>query len=489
MNRPDQKKKRIIIIASATGAAVALTALALFLWYRKPIGIPFIQPAEVVTRRGRMNVFVHGTFGTALGMLSMFNVMQDEVRGTIYHKVTKRMRKDPYFYKDQPILERGLVGVTPTFDITQTAGMPYAAYPLTKAYDTINRHQNDDDEVELYYTFGWTGLISQIARRNEAIRFYNALVDERDRLLQNENFDEVLITLIGHSHAGNMMLNLALINEVLGFDLDQPIPENASANKDKLEALKKMHTEIAGLPDRAVAAQKRDQKKFDFQPEQRDLIVDELIMLGTPIQPETDHCAVSGTFNQVFNFYSDEDVVQRMDWVSTKEGVSKQRFETREGLPMPHQRITQARLKMGGPDGHAAPRNEQTKTFWQRLLSGVPLFSKMTDDPDHRELWFLSWQADESKSKIAPLPAAVLTPFFIKTIRKSGLQDVDLIITVGETDLVIGVREYSHTEVATTSSLPLSLINSIKEHVMKWKPTDLSYETEFAKIHQYSQEP
>ena len=63
-----------------------------------------------------MTVFVHGSFGTAMGLLSVFNVIKDNVDDTSYKRMTSHMRNDPFFYHHQAILEPGMHAITPTFD-------------------------------------------------------------------------------------------------------------------------------------------------------------------------------------------------------------------------------------------------------------------------------------------------------------------------------------------------------------------------------------
>ena len=129
-----------------------------------------------------MTVFVHGTFGSLLGFLSFSDVLQDKVAGTLYHTTIKKMREDDVFFKDQPLLQRGLVPFTPTFDLTKTNNKKYVIYPIAAAYQTVSDIVYKGKETNLFYAFGWSGLASQSSRRFEAIRFYNALYKEIESL-------------------------------------------------------------------------------------------------------------------------------------------------------------------------------------------------------------------------------------------------------------------------------------------------------------------
>ena len=74
-------------------------------------------------------------------------------------------------------------------------------------------------------------------------------------------------------------------------------------------------------------------------------------MYGAPIQPETQHFFLSPCFKKIYNFYSDEDIVQGGDWVSTRRYFSDQRIspeildkqKTKKEIP----RLVQARIMIG----------------------------------------------------------------------------------------------------------------------------------------------
>ena len=78
-----------------------------------------------------------------------------------------------------------------------------------------------------------------------------------------------------------------------------------------------MLTIIRSLPTKELARQIQGQKRFDYVPVEKNFSIDELILLGTPIQPETESFLQSAIFKKVYNVYSSEDTVQQADWVST----------------------------------------------------------------------------------------------------------------------------------------------------------------------------
>ncbi len=106
-----------------------------------------------------------------------------------------------------------------------------------------------------FYIFGWTGDLSPQARLNAAKELYK----EIEKLLTRYRArgESVHITIITHSHGGNVALNLANMSY----------------------------------------------KDVEFT-------IDRLIMLACPIQKETKHLSHTSIFKKVYSFYSHADLIQ-----------------------------------------------------------------------------------------------------------------------------------------------------------------------------------
>ena len=144
---------------------------------------------------------------------------------------------------------------------------------------------------------------------------------------------------MAHSHGGNVCLNLAIINEIMLnktiFFKDGKMPLPNKENKIacnlytlKQEPLTKMFELIKQLPSKSVAKKKRGELDFDYVPEKSLPKNIELILYGSPIQPETEPFLTSNTFNNIYHFYSEQDLIQQLDWVSTKNFYSNQRINS-----------------------------------------------------------------------------------------------------------------------------------------------------------------
>ncbi|MFA6527595.1 MAG: hypothetical protein WCT20_04180, partial [Candidatus Babeliales bacterium] len=268
-----------------------------------------------------LNVFIHGSFGSILGFLDFSDVLKDKISGTRYRAVSKKMRNDSHFYRYQPILQRGLIKITPTFDDSVIGPTMCAAFPLIKAYELVGQQTDPSHITNEYYTFGWSGLISQNSRRFEAIRLYNQLSQELDGYHKKGIFPKVRI--ITHSHGGNLCLNLAAVDAIVNTKSFASTAK-LSKDNDENESLHAMLAIMKDLKTKEAVCNLPDQKKWDYVPLNHDLFIDELVMYGTPIQQETEPFCYAPIFGKVFNFYSTEDVIQRSDWVSSKQKLSNQ---------------------------------------------------------------------------------------------------------------------------------------------------------------------
>jgi hypothetical protein len=456
--------------------------------------VPFAETTKNLSPENWMVVLIHGTFGSLLGFLSTSDVLQDKVSGTLYRSTTKGMRDDDYFFKDQPILQRGLSSIEPTYSLKQVAGKKYAAYPIAKAYETLQNIIKPNEESLHFYTFGWSGLMSQKSRQFESIRLYNALNEEFER--HKSNNKTMKIRIIGHSHGGNLALNLAAVRKALKFIGSQD-HISYSQDPDENDSIKKMVALLKTLPNKEIAKTKTGQKVYDYVPTNPSLNVDELIMYGTPIQPETECFSTSDTFKRVFNFYSEGDIVQRMDWVTSKKTLSSQRLSPFPLLKkartpgMDH--IIQARLMSDKPIVNDKIQMSKQKvdqkstttsepTVLQELFSGKNIFIRQTTDPTHKELWFMSWRNEKSAFSpfLSPLPVFILTPLFVHLIEKTNHSaDVDINTMANPTELTIYLANYQEGAVKGRMSIPRSHINTIQQSINDWRPDDVSTQADF----------
>ncbi|HJM68833.1 MAG TPA: hypothetical protein QGF02_02715 [Candidatus Babeliales bacterium] len=298
-------------------------------------------------------VFVHGTVNAPRTTGQLIKALRDNTQSSEYGKRTIAMRNDPFFYQSQPI---GPLGLRP-IDIN---GFRYgdASGLFAHIYDITNTQANPSTNRTNYYTFGWTGQLNRPARIKAAKDLLNALVEEV--AIYKESGVKVKIHLIGYSHGGNVCLNLAQIT-----------------------------------------------------PREGALPIDQLVLLGTPIQRCSHNLIKHTMFKKIYNIYSQKDTVQTMDWFST-DAAPTRKFMNFKNKPLP-KKLNQIRIRM-----------IEHKTLNNRS-------KRIITEPDHSQFWFFSWGDYKKDSPLDPIPVAAFIPMILNTTQKSKLNDlaIDIIVKNG----------------------------------------------------------
>lgn len=452
-----------------------------------------------------MTVFVHGSFGTMFGLFSAFNVFQDSVDGTTYKKMTSHMRYDPFFHQLQPLLEPGISAVTPTFDPPQEGVKP-AIYPVSAAYEKLTDLMAPEKEQQHFYVFGWSGLVSQQRRRKESLRFYNMLVDEYTKLTDQGITPKIRI--VTHSHGGNTTLNLAGIHEMLCNDMQTPTYEQYP-DDDYRHSMEAIHTMLTQAKEREEIADLPHQKSWDYRPTKAPFAIDELVILGTPIQPETSSFFLSPFFKKIYSFYSENDGIQGSDGVSTRRYYSDQRIQCMPIGNNKEHKITQIKMTLNKPvieeekeeateteEPREAPQDwsgrfmEAASTLWKTLIG--PRKKLQNPDPNHKEFWFMGWKQRAEKTAnaqqfIKPYPYVIFVPIIQHVLKDhSHLCDVDVRIKFKDTavDFIV----YNHKDITkqTKFSLPRTVLQFLQEKAAAWQPDNIDPDYEMNILHRYS---
>lgn len=466
--------KKLIFVVSTIAVIVAI------LLYRS------YYPPTPKDREHWLVVFIHGSFNTGLSLLSAKNVFKDKVTGTPYAKVVNKLRKDPFFYQEQAILQRGLVEVSPSFQ-HPIGEYKFAAYPIISAYNLILNAVKPNQEIPHFYTFGWSGLLSKSYRLNEALRLYNILQEELAKYHARGISPKVRFII--HSHGGNLSLNLAAINEaqvLLDTHKDateQVLKNDSTRSDDEKEALLNTVVLLKKAKNNQPTALK-GQKQFDYYPKKYPLIIDELILYGSPVQPETHHFAQHSTFKKIYNFYSGQDVIQGTDFISSKYYSSDQRFDASIAKNSPQ--LVQAQIMVDKNITQRSPQEEASNTlpWWKRFLYGI-FFSEESKDPTHKDLWFMAWSKEFTQPlfPLNPLPVAIVTPLLTEALKKTpSLRDADLNMRFSPSSLTVEVVQRNQPNVISKSSIDMNIINEIKSHLEYWRPDNLSRENTFKKM-------
>lgn len=327
------------------------------------------QELECKQKKVRITIFVHGIMSIKphLSFANIWRFLKDKVEDTLYAQTVMAMRKDDFFFKNQPMQEIGMHKVD--LDRVQKG---YASGLTGRLLNEIEQLVHPEATYENhYYTFGWPGLLSARIRYLEAIPLYKEILELVQKFRAQGIEPEV--RLIGYSHGGNLCLNLAAVRQ----------HENVDHN----------------------------------------LTINELILLGVPVQCETDFLINDRIFKRVYHIYSRGDRIQKLDFFSTKRFFSRRVFKKRKYFNLP-KKLTQIQIRMTRPVRSKKKKLDPQQCYYN--INKTPILSGKSKhlrdiSPGHIELWFFSWTPSNYRCHlpIAPLPLLVLLPLILNTTEET----------------------------------------------------------------------
>jgi len=315
-----------------------------------------------------ITIFVHGIMGIAphVNLQNIGLFVRDQLIDTVYARAVHRMRKNEYFFLDQAMQQLGLVAIDLSLALTPGNGAALCAY----LYDCIDAELYDNQHKNIFYTYGWSGLLSRTQRYIES----EGLLLGAYQLIEAYKATGITpkIRIIGYSHGGNVCLNMARMHE-------EEYPE-------------------------------------------MEIYIDELILFGMPVQLETDIYSADPIFKKVYNIYSNQDVIQKMDFFSSSRLLSNRQFTSRRAFKVP-KGMTQINLKISRLKKSSMSRAKQRKLCMNGLKtcnrSGQKRLLRDAS-PGHLELWFFGWTNDKYRMHfpLYPLPATVFIPYLVHTAQE-----------------------------------------------------------------------
>ncbi len=320
---------------------------------------PDISPQETW-----LTIFIHGIMSIKphLSMANFLRFMTDNVENTVYSYTVDLMRNDPHFYKNQAMQGPGLKHI----DLNNNQ-KGNASGALAMLFDTIAQESTGIKAINnYYYTYGWSGLLSPSRRYKDAKDLYASLTHEVEQLSKQHVAPK--IRLIGYSHGGNICLNLALV-------------------------------------------QRREQPTTPLD-------IDELILIGMPVQKETDYLINHKMYKKIYHFYSRGDRIQKIDFFSFNRFFSRRIFKERKGFRLPH-KLMQVQLKTTRNAKNIKKRKQARNNLNPRMnfknstvVSGKSPFLRNVA-PGHSELWFFGWTPLHYRKTypLRPLPTVAMIPY------------------------------------------------------------------------------
>jgi hypothetical protein len=235
-----------------------------------------------------VNVFIHGIVRPVVDITDMIQIARQKTKQTKYKHVTKYVRRNSDVHRTQPSQGIGLLPIKMEPNPDNNGSRAIVA-----VIKKLKHNMNPSNQAkELYYTFGWSGLLDYSSRQKAAIFLYRKLIRLMNDL-KNEGLKPKL-RIIAYSHGGNVAVQMANLDPW---------------NKRKSQ-----------------------------------LTINEFIALGMPVQRENDVLIRHPMFERVYHFYSIGDIPQKLDFVSTDFAASHRRYQARQCFEIPS-KLTQIQVR------------------------------------------------------------------------------------------------------------------------------------------------
>ncbi len=362
-----------------------------------------------------ITVFVHGIISVQpyLSLTNIVRLKRDRIGNSVYARAVKLTREDTFFRQHHAMQDLGLQKVA--IDII-APGMATTAF--TRAYDTMAKKTGYAHEKNIYYTFGWSGLVSSKMRAIEAEIFYTSLLELLEPYHKKEIFPKLRI--IGYSHGGRIALELAAAQ----YLIQSPIK----------------------------------------------IIVDELIFIGMPVSPSDLIKIQNHIFKEVYHIYSEGDRVQRIDFFSAKGFLSNRTFKSSSCFTIP-KKLTQINYKV-----FRLARFYKKK--WKGYLPIHPLGRKYLRKahPGHIELWSFGWTFKNYRQNLPyyPLPGASFIPYIIQAAVQAPCGTHHVIVELHPYNSSIIVRTKGKKPCTKLPFLSQKGMLSLRNDALLFKPNNFT---------------
>jgi len=371
-----------------------------------------IEPSDVC-----ITVFAHGIISIQ-PYLSLTNIVRlkcDRIADTLYSRAVELTRKDAFFYQHHAMQGLGLQKI----DLHAIApGKATTAF--AHAYHTLAEKTGYAHEKNLYYTFGWSGLLSKKMRTLEAEILYKSLSELLEPYHKKGIYPKLRI--IGYSHGGRVALELA----VAQYLVESPI----------------------------------------------EVVVDELILIGMPVSPPSIAKIKNPIFTKVYHIYSEGDRVQRIDFFSVKGFLSNRTFKLTSCYDLPD-KLIQINFKF-------FRLSHFYRKKWCSRLPHCKLGRKhlRMAHPGHVELWSFGWTPANYRQCLpyCPLPAAAFIPYVIQSALHAPCTLRHTIVEIHPYNSSVVVKTRGKKTCCTLPFLTQQELTSLKNDAFLCKPENFTRE-------------
>ena len=384
-----------------------------------------IPVQEPIKQEVWLTVFVHGIMSIKphITVSNFMRFLADNVKDSVYYHTVQLMRDDPFFHQNQAMQGRGLQ------PMDSTKSYPGAASSfIAQVFDFMYGHIYKNPPKNYYYTYGWSGLLSRNARYYDSLNFYRALEQERAKF--RAQGIEPKIRVIGYSHGGKIILNLA------------EIQKNEQVDKK--------------------------------------LSIDEAIFLGMPVQCSDTDEINNPLFKKIYNIFSGGDRIQQLDFFSCGQFFSDRRFRARLKKDLPD-KLVQVEIKVIRKKGELCIPPLQAVYDEPPLYDGFHCSRTLRNvSPGHTELWFFGWTPLHYRKTfpLFPLPIVTFLPYILNIINSvkdnfCSQHAIKIIIDQRRSTILLE-NKCCNSDVFQSKFLTNEEFNQLREKALSFYPVDFN---------------
>lgn len=359
------------------------------------------------TQKICVHLFVHGT--TLPGILILNSPAKKNTAinfSSNYAKIVQKSRLDERFYDDSIMLEPGLIEINQEtihqckHELLPKSERRKAAIQALTIYDELLPSGN----INYYFLYGWSGLLNLECRKQEAKNLYQQLISLKEHLQKKHPANKITFITHAHSHGANIILHLA----------------------------------------------EEEEKKH-----QR-LTFNKLFCYALPVQIETAHLCNHPMFKKIVHIFSEGDIIQTADKLSTK---NKQTFRRISDLIRPNQIFKPIYEILLKANGDAQLFRHRSFFFFNAYQHAVRRYKHFFSS--HQVITY-----------ITPLPLVILAPFYMKLLKNSKIKNyIELTSDIQATEDSLKIVLTDRQRVIAQTDNLLTLLSPIKQRILKnWQP-------------------
>ena len=359
-----------------------------------------------------INVFIHGIIRPVVNIGDMIKISRQEIKQSRYKHITRYVRLNNLSSRSQPMQEVGLQPIKMEPGLNNNGSRAIVAvFKKFKMHE--QNKQFDHDNQDLFYTFGWSGLLSYTSRQKAAQFLYKKLIRLIDQL-KKDGFSPKL-RILAFSHGGNVTVQMA------NFD-----PWNKLKSK---------------------------------------LTINEFIALGMPVQKENDALIRHPMFEKVYHFYSIGDIPQKLDFVSTDFSSSHRRYQARKCFTIP-EKLTQIQIRFSKNSKIKRPAAYKKSRVTNYDPTHIEMWSFGWSPSGYNQ-----------KSPLYPLPAVAIAPYLINLVKNMPELGRNLIADINPNQASVTFSDLqwgNHHKIKdiTVPFIPTQAYHEVKQAAWTRRPQD-----------------